>query len=433
MKITFLLMLLFLGIFVHSQSLQIDFETSFGTSDFIDFDGGMASVLDNPEAEGINTSAKVAKIIRSEGAIWAGSKIELANNLDFSTLNSISMKVYTTAPVGTMIKFKLEGPTGAAERDVQTSLSSQWEVLTWDFTGEPSSFNHIVFMFDFGNVGDGSANSTFLFDDIEQLFGGTQIDLPVDFEGASVNYTMSDFGGNESSLSVDPSDPENKVMQVIKTGTAATWAGTTLGTPSGFATYIPLSLSDSKITVKVWSPAAGTPIRLKVEDSNDPTHTCETETQTTVAEDWEILEFDFANQAPGTESLSIGLERGWIYNMVSIFFNFGTEGAIAGEKTYYFDEVKFNTSSIGSTDEDETLLSVPASSIMIYPNPAEDRIHISMSEFKEAIIYTLSGKKVLRSKENDIDISTVNQGIYIIELENSSGARVRIKLVKTLK
>ena len=50
-------MLLFLGIFVHSQSLQIDFETSFGTSDFIDFDGGMASVLDNPEAEGINTSA----------------------------------------------------------------------------------------------------------------------------------------------------------------------------------------------------------------------------------------------------------------------------------------------------------------------------------------------------------------------------------------
>ena len=227
-------------------------------------------------------------------------------------------------------------------------------------------------MFDFGNVGDGSANSTFLFDDIEQLFGGTQIDLPVDFEGASVNYTMSDFGGNESSLSVDRSDPEDKVMQVIKMGTAATWAGTTLGKSSDFATYIPLSLSDSKITVKVWSPAAGTPIRLKVEDSNDPTHTCETETQTTVAEDWEILEFDFANQAPGTESLSIGLERGWIYNMASIFFNFGTEGAIAGEKIYYFDEVKFDTSSIGSTDEDETLLSVPSSSIMIYPNPAEE-------------------------------------------------------------
>ena len=169
---------------------------------------------------------------------------------------------------------------------------------------------------------------------------------------------------------------------------------------------------------------------MKVEDSNDPTHTCETETQTTVAEDWEILEFDFANQAPDTESLSIGLERGWIYNMASIFFNFGTEGAIAGEKIYYFDEVKFDTSSIGSPDENEMLLSVPSSSIMIYPNPAEDRIHISMSGFKEAIIYTLSGKKVLRSKENDIDISTVNQGIYIIELWNKNGEKVRVKLLK---
>lgn len=430
MRIAIFLTSLFLELIGHSQSLPIDFETTINTSDFVDFDGGIASVLENPQVEGINTSTHVAKIIRSNGAIWAGSKIALQDNLDFSTSNSISMKVYTTAPVGTIVKFKLEGAAGAAERDVEITVSSQWEVLTWDFTGEPSNFNFIVFMFDFGNVGDGSATSTFLFDDIEQWFGGTQIDLPLDFEGTSVNYTMTDFGGNESFLADDPMNSENKVMQVIKTSTAATWAGTTLGTPSGFATPIPLSLTDSKITVKVWSPAAGTPIRLKVEDANDPTHTCETETNTTVTEEWEVLTFDFVDQAPGTEFLSIGLERGWIYNMASIFFNFGTEGATAGAKTYYFDEVKFYESMGGTTDDKETILSLMSPSMMIYPNPAQDKIHILMSEFKEAIIYTLSGKSVFRTKEKLIDLMTMSEGIYVIQLENNIGAKEQFRLIK---
>ena len=170
---------------------------------------------------------------------------------------------------------------------------------------------------------------------------GIQIDLPVTFEDSTINYTMSDFGANVSTLVTDPFDPPNMVMQVVKTAQAATWAGTTIGTPAGFSTDIPLSLTDSKMTVRVWSPEAGTPIRLKVEDSNDPTHTCETESNTTVSGEWEVLEFDFINQAPGTELLSVGLDWGWTYNMASIFFNFGTEGSAAGETTYYFDDVMF--------------------------------------------------------------------------------------------
>jgi len=164
----------------------------------------------------------------------------------------------------------------------------------------------------------------------------TQIDLPVDFEGSTINYTMTDFGGNVSSLVTDPYDANNMAIEVIKTNGAETWAGTTIGTPAGFATNIPLTLSNSVMAVRVWSPQVGTPIRLKVEDSNDPTHTCETETNTTIS-GWQILEFDFTNQAPGTESLSAGLDYGWTYNMASIFFNFGMEGM--GE-TYYFDDVQ---------------------------------------------------------------------------------------------
>jgi hypothetical protein len=179
-----------------------------------------------------------------------------------------------------------------------------------------------------GNTGGGTSS-------------GSQIDLPVDFESTTIDYTLTDFGENQSSLVTDPENGGNTVVKVIKTAAAATWAGTTIGTDSGFATNIPISLTNSKITVRIWSPDAGTPIRLKIEDANDNTHTCETEVNTTVAGGWETIEFDFTNQASGTELLSVGLGNGWVYNKASIFFNFGTDGATAGEKTYYFDDVIF--------------------------------------------------------------------------------------------
>lgn len=426
MKAVSLFILLFAVVLGNAQMLPIDFETAITTADFIDFNGGTATVIENPQSNGINTSATVAQIVRDGGDIWAGSKIDLATNLDFTSLSSISMKVFTTAPVGTTVKFKLEG-TGSTERDVPTTVSGQWEVLTWDFTGVPTDFNSIVFMFDFGNVGDGSVTSTFLFDDIEQLFGGTHIDLPVDFEGSTVNYTMSDFGGNLSSLITDPTDPNNTVIQAIKTNGAATWAGTTIGTPAGFATNIPLTLSDSKMTVKVWSPEAGTPIRLKVEDSDDPTHTCETETNTSVS-GWETLEFDFNNQAPGTELLSIGLSMGWTYNMASIFFNFGTDGATAGEKTYYFDDVKFGALPVGITTPE-------IEGLEISPNPTNDNWIISTKNTPiiSIEVFDLQGKRLLTFHPNN-DTTTINSsiliaGTYVAVISTDSGTSA-VRLLK---
>ena len=99
-----------------AQSLPIDFENNIVTADFVDFDGGTATVLPNTQSSGINTSATVAQIVRNGGAQWSGSKIYLASNLDFSSSNIITMKVYTSAPVGTVVKFKLEG-SGSTERD----------------------------------------------------------------------------------------------------------------------------------------------------------------------------------------------------------------------------------------------------------------------------------------------------------------------------
>jgi hypothetical protein len=92
------------------------------------------------------------------------------------------------------------------------------------------------------------------------------------------------------------------------------------------------------MTVRVWSPDAGIQVRLKVEDAADGSKSVETEATTTVAADWETLTFDFANPAAGTPPLNLD----YTYNRVSIFFNFGVPGSVAGEKTYYFDDMTFS-------------------------------------------------------------------------------------------
>ncbi|MGB0838959.1 MAG: T9SS type A sorting domain-containing protein [Chitinophagales bacterium] len=426
MKVATLVALLFSFVMGNAQSLPIDFETNITIDNFVDFDGGTASIIENPQANGINTSTTVAQIVRDGGEVWAGSKIGLANNLDFTTLNSLSMKVFVTTPVGTTIKFKLEDANGAAtERDAQTTVSNEWETLTWDFSGTPTNFNQLVFMFDFGNTGDGSANSTFLFDDVKQFFGGAQIDFPVDFEDDMVNYTMTDFGGTESTLVPDPTDQNNKIIQVVKTAGAADWAGTTIGTNAGFATNLPFSLSDSKMTVRVWSPEAGLTIRLKVEDANDPTHTCETNTTTTVAEAWESLEFDFANEASGTAALETGLNAGWIYNMASIFFDFGMAG---DDQTYYFDDVQFGEIALGTP-----LLA--ADTFEIYPNPTQEQwtIKSDVEYITSVEVFDLQGKQLLLLTPNEqtttIPAADLAEGIYLAKVTTRSGSGM-VKLMK---
>lgn len=177
------------------------------------------------------------------------------------------------------------------------------------------------------------------------VVGQTQIDLPIDWEGTTTNYTVTDFGGNASVLDTDPADPNNTVLKSEKTNTAETWAGTTMSTPAGLASAIPFAPGSTVITMRVYSPDANTPVRMKVEDASDPTISVETEVNTTVANAWETLTFDFANQASGTAAINFANT----YNMLSVFYNFGTTGAAAGSKTYYCDDIEFaGTSTVSN-------------------------------------------------------------------------------------
>lgn len=149
-------------------NLPINFESFTVNYAFADFGGNQATVIDNPDPSGINTSDRVAQAFKSAGAeTWAGSLLTLENPIDFSNNKLFRMKVWSPK-AGAVVKLKVENLDNgeiAHEVDATTTVTNEWEELQYDFSAIDMSqdYQRIVFFFDFGNVGDGS---TYYFDDI---------------------------------------------------------------------------------------------------------------------------------------------------------------------------------------------------------------------------------------------------------------------------
>ena len=167
----------------------------------------------------------------------------------------------------------------------------------------------------------------------------------VTFDNPEVTYSLLGFGGaDDSTITTNEQFSEGRVARVLKSATAELWAGTTVVTgPNSSVGRLPIDAENTRLTVKVWSPHAGIPVRVKLEDASDPTVTVEAEATVSVADAEEVLTFDFAQQVSGTAALNPEAT----YNKLSIFFNFGQPGAEAGERVYYFDDITF----IGGTSE----------------------------------------------------------------------------------
>ena len=332
---------------VNPVVLPVDFESSTIVYAFGDFGGGNLSVINNPNSGGINNSAKVAKMVKNAGDPWGGSSLKLGNPIDFSVNKVFMMKVYSPR-VGAKVLFKVENPSDNSisyEKEVATKVANGWEDIAFDYSAIDVSkvYQNMVFIFDNGTVGDGSANYTFLIDDIrlvKNLPASIPISLPVTFDVAGVNYAVTDFGNAQTVDAVDPTNPTNKVKKTTKLSGAETWAGTTMGTDgTGFPTSVPFTATATQMSVRVYSPAAGIHVRLKVEDHADNTKAVETEAITSIANGWETLIFDFSKEASGTAALNLGYN----YDKASIFFDFGQSGT---GKVFYWDDVNFLTSNI---------------------------------------------------------------------------------------
>jgi hypothetical protein len=308
--------------------LPIDFESSTLNYEFVNFGNANSSVVNNPYINATNGSTKVAKMTKSSGAdTWAGSYLTVGNPIDFSVMKKIKMKVYSPQ-AGIVIKMKVENATDATifkESDVTLTTANSWQELTFDFTGinTANTYQKIVVFFNFGNPGVGLS---YYFDDIQQTTGAEALALPLTFQSTTLNYTFINFGSATTTVVNNPQttgiNTSTKVGKFDKVNGAQTWAGSSIlmDGPINFAVQ-------KKLKMKVWSPAVGKTVKLKLEILNagnpDPTN-IERDATTTVANAWEELTFDFN-----------GINNANNYRRVVVFFDFGSTAA----STFYFDDI----------------------------------------------------------------------------------------------
>ena len=339
------------------MSLPVTFDDSTVNYGLTGFGGAEDSTI---VADPASASNMVAKVNRSATAqTYAGTTVTtnaggvqpgFSAKIPFTASSTkMSLRTYTPA-IGIHVRLKVEDHTNggvSVETEALTTVTNGWETLTFDFSASASgtaaldttkSYDKATVFFDFGKDGATVGARTYYFDDM-QFVAGTVVPptfKTITFDDATLTYGLTTFGGTDASVVADPNNAANNVGKLDKPMGAQSWAGVTVSTGANASVgTLPFSATKTKMTVRVYSPDVGTPIRLKVEDASDTTHTCETEVNTTVAMGWQTLTFDFATQAQGTAALNLA----YTFNKVSIFMDFNhTETAT---KTYYFDDLTF--------------------------------------------------------------------------------------------
>ncbi len=301
----------------------VDFEDTGAPYAFGDFGGGVAQVVDNPDASGINTSPKTAQMQKFAGEVFGGSTLTLPAGIDFSAGEAFTVKVWSTRVVPVL--FKLEGLN--QERSVSHGGSGGWEELCFDFTGStagPAS-SAITFIFDLGVNGDATNdpdNWTFYFDDVQQVAscptggGGSG---SADFESGSAAF--ADFGGGVATVIANPDvsgiNTSAQVGQMQKFA-GETFAGSTLDLGGA----VPFAAGDS-YTMKVRA-SRSVVVTLKLEPLNEERTATHSGSGT-----WEELCFDFTGVSGNVTGLTL-------------IFDNGTAGDAANDPdnwTFQFDDI----------------------------------------------------------------------------------------------
>lgn len=328
---------------VDPVSIPITFESPSVNYAFTNFGGGVSIKIANPQMNGINTSANVARMVKNAPEVWGGSFITVGTPIDFSVNKIFRMKVFSPR-VGAKVLLKVENLTNGGiffEKEVVCNVANGWEDLAFDFRtiNTSNTYQKVVLIFDLGIAGNGSANFTWLFDDIRltNQMPVSFLALPVTFDLPNVNYEVTDFGGNISVPAIDPTNGANNVKRTTKPNGAQTWAGTTIG--ASFNAPIGFTATRTQMSVRVYSPAAGLRVRLKVEDKTNNTRSVETEAMTQAVNTWETLVFDFATPSIGTASMNLA----YTYDMASVFFDFGNNGT---GSVFYWDDVTFLATNV---------------------------------------------------------------------------------------
>jgi hypothetical protein len=300
------------GTVANAQS-NIDFEVVGQTWTWTTFENGALpntfSVVANPSATGINTSATCAKyVVNADGKPWAG--VESKHGADivpfkFDANNSI-IKIMVYKSVISPVGLKFAEANGDAQPEVKVSNTkiNEWEELTFDLSGSigkgaTAIIDQIIVFPDYPAAR--TAGSVCYFDNVKFGIGTVTNDTqaPTGFTA-----TKGVVNGNSVELLLNGTDNSGSVVYAITYGTTTV---NTYGTSGVQKSYIVTGLATStaysfSVVAKdaTGNLAANNPIVVTATTSGVITSGIPTVNFETVGQNWAWTVFQ--NGAGGTDT-----------------------------------------------------------------------------------------------------------------------------------
>jgi hypothetical protein len=111
----------------------------------------------------------------------------------------------------------------------------------------------------------------------------------------------------------------------------------------------------------------------------------------------------------------------------------GARDEINNTVSYTFnDAVSFKAITASAAGATLTIedLSPAASGIYVYPNPTANRVYIQADNLIKAVLFDLMGRKVLETNQDQIDISNMSSGSYILQVTTQNNSSETFKIIK---
>jgi hypothetical protein len=277
------------------------------------------SVVNNPSATGVNTSAKVGKYLDPVGEPYGNILHTTLDPIDLSVNNYFRMKLWTSK-VGLLL-LKLEDGGAAVEVPVQitAAMTNKWVDIGADFSS--AAFRGLKKLVLFFNAGvDGVLGDTYYIDDLQF----TEAPALEDFE-PTPKMTWTSSTGTYAPVVNPTVNATNNSPNVGKFTRGTTAISVLTGAlPVGFK----VDANSPQLNLQVLAPAGSIGQKVKVQLVSALQGTKEAEATLDSASTWTNLGFDFT-AAVGITDISA----------INILFNSGTaaSGAI-----YHYDNLRLS-------------------------------------------------------------------------------------------
>ena len=97
----------------------------------------------------------------------------------------------------------------------------------------------------------------------------------------------------------------------------------------------------------------------------------------------------------------------------------------------FADALEFTRITASSANASLTIVEIAANDfVKVYPNPTTDKLIIVSKNLQKSILYNVSGQKVLESDRNELNVSELSTGVYLLHTTNTQNQLSTFKIIK---